>query len=86
MRNLSGKCALALLGSLAIGISTAFAETVVIDRDPAVVVKPPTVVVTPAPPRPKVAVVPAQRQDCTTVVTKKDGIVRDKTTVARECD
>ena len=48
MRNHSAKCALALLGSLAIGVSTAFAETVVIDRDPAVVVKPPTVVVNPA--------------------------------------
>jgi hypothetical protein len=85
MRNHSGKCALALLGSLAIGVSTAFADTVVIDRDPAVVVKPPTVVVKP-PPRPRVAVVPAPREDCTTVVKKKDGVVRDKTTVTKTCD
>jgi len=83
MRNHAGKLTLALLGSLAIGMSTAFAETVVIDRGPDVVVKPPTVVVT-KPQRP--AVVVQKPEDCTTVVKKKDGPVVDKTTVKKVCD
>jgi hypothetical protein len=79
--------ALALIGALTLGTSVAVADTVVIDRDPP---PPPrttgSVVVVP-PARPGVAVVPADRpDDCTTVVKKKDGVIRDKTTVARNCD
>ena len=52
----------------------------------AVIVEPPskTVVVKPEP-KPTVVVTPDRKKDCETTVVKKEGVVRDTTTVKKEC-